>query len=154
VRVGQRRDTPETVALRLACDAERGAVMLPLLDDVLFDDDLHAMAYRALRDAGGDVHAAIEAAGPGEADLLSRLAAQDETGVPADVRRILLRLAGQREVQRLRMELRSGGDPADLQPSLSWLLTRLEAVGPDSRPDPAAEDQLLTWLSERAEERS
>jgi DNA primase len=147
-------DTPETVALRLAVDAEHRATMLPMLHEVLLTDDLHAAAFRALRDAGGDLHAALDAADPGAADLLQRLAAEDETGDPADVRRTLLRLEGWREVERLRVDLRAGGDPEALSPLLSWLLVRLEVVRQDARPERAEEDQLLTWLSERAEERS
>lgn len=147
-------DNPETVALRLAVDAEHRAAMLPLLHEVLFTDDLHAVAFRALRDAGGDLHAAIEAADPVAADLLQRLAAEDETGDPADVRRLLLRLEGWREVERLRVDLRAAGDPEAVHPLIQWLLVRLEAVSPDARSERGAEDQLLTWLAERAEERS
>lgn len=152
-----RADAPEVVALRLAVDADHRAVMLPLLHDVLFADDHHAVAFRALRDAGGDLHRAIEDADVDTAELLQRLAAEDETGDPVDVRRILLRAAGQREVDLLRRRVRSTGDDdelARLNAELSWLLTRLQAVAPDARPGREVEDQLLAWLAERAEERS
>lgn len=151
-----RNDSPEAVALRLAVDADARAIMLPLLHEVLFADDRHAVAFRALRDADGDLHRAIEASAPDTAEMLQRLAAEDESGDPHDVRRLLLRLEGQREVDRLRRRLRAGDDETarSLSPLLQWLLTRLEAVAPDARSEPAAEDQLLGWLAERAEERS
>lgn len=149
---------PETAALRLAVDGERSAEMLPLLHEVLFADDLHAVAFRALRDAGGDLHVAVEQTDPGAADLLQRLAAEDEPNEPTDVRRHLLRLEAQREVERLRRRIRQAPDPeaeaAALQPVLAWLLTRIEAVRPDARPERAVEDQLLGWLAQRAEERA
>ncbi len=146
-------DTPETVALRLAVDTEHRPVMLPLLHEVLFVDDLHAAAFRALQEADGDLHAALETADPRATELLVRLAAEEVTGEPSDSRRTLLRLEGWREVDRLRRELRRDGDPAALQPLLSWLLVRLEEVRPDARPSREVEDQLVTWLAERAEER-
>ncbi|HEX7132375.1 MAG TPA: DNA primase [Iamia sp.] len=156
VRRTVRADAPELVALRLAVDAEHREVMLPLLHEVLFADDHHAMAFCALRDADGDLHRAIDAADPETAELIRRLAAEDETGDPVDVRRLLLRLQGQREVEMLRRQLRGATDEeaAELNPMLSWLLTRLQAVAPDARPGREVEDQLLAWLSERAEERS
>ncbi|WCO65295.1 DNA primase [Iamia majanohamensis] len=147
-------DTPETVALRLAVDADHRPTMLPLLHEVLFVDDLHAAAFRALREADGDLHAALDAADPGASELLVRLAAEEATGDPEDSRRTLLRLEGLREVDRLRRELRRDGDPAALQPLLAWLLVRLEEVRPDNRPAREVEDQLLGWLADRAEERS
>lgn len=147
-------DTPETAALRLAADAEHRPVMLPLLHEVLFVDGLHAAAFRALSEADGDLHAALEAADPRVSELLTRLAAEEVTGEPADSRRTLLRLEGGREVERIRRQLRDGGDPAALQPLLSWLLVRLEEVRADARPAREVEDQLLTWLVDRAEERS
>lgn len=151
-----RSDAPELVALRLAVDADHRSEMLPLLHEVLFADDVHAVAFRALRDADGDLHAAIDAADPDTAALLLRLAAEEETGVPADVRRVLLRLEGQREVARLRGRLRGATEEqaAALNPLLAWLLTRLEAVAPDARPEREVEDQLLTWLAQRSEERA
>ncbi|HMJ74438.1 MAG TPA: DNA primase [Iamia sp.] len=155
-RRAARADAPELVALRLAVDADHRAVMLPLLHEVLFADDHLAVAFRALRDADGDLHRAIDEADPDTAELLRRLAAEDETGEPVDVRRLLLRLRGQREVEILRQQLRGATDEeaAELNPMLSWLLTRLLAVAPDARPGREVEDQLLAWLVERAEERS
>jgi hypothetical protein len=156
VRRAARADAPELVALRLAVDADHRAVMLPLLHEVLFADDQLAVAFRTLRDADGDLHRAIDEADPDTAELLQRLAAEDETGDPVDVRRLLLRLQGQREVESLRQQLRGATDEAaaELNPMLSWLLTRLLAVAPDARPGREVEDQLLAWLVERAEERS
>src|SRR5690606_19906729 len=63
-RRAARADAPELVALRLAVDADHRTVMLDLLHEVLFADDLHARAFRALRDVGGDLHRAIDDADP------------------------------------------------------------------------------------------
>ncbi|HYI60773.1 MAG TPA: DNA primase [Acidimicrobiales bacterium] len=151
-------DRPETSALRLAVDGERSADMLPLLHEVLFSDERHALAFRALRDAGGDLHAAVDSADPGAAELLQRLAAEDDPGEPPDVRRQLLRLEGQREVERLRRRIRAAADPdaeaEALNPVIAWLLNRLDAVRLDARPEREVEDELLGWLAERAEERA
>ncbi|QYG92745.1 DNA primase [Iamia sp. SCSIO 61187] len=149
-------EDPEVSALRLAVDADHRSEMLPLLHEVLFADDRHAVAFRALRDAEGDLHRAIDDADPDTAELLARLAAEDDPGDPSDVRRILLRAQGQREVALLRRQLRGASDQtaAELNPILAWLLTRLQAVAPDARTGRDVEDQLLAWLAERAEERS
>ncbi len=152
-----RSDHPELAALRLAADAEARATMLPLLHEVLFADDHHAVAFRALRDAGGDVTRAIEAADADTAELLLRVAVEEETGDPTDVRRMLLRHLGQREAEVVRAEVKAATTPEDMRQRLDvqrWLHQQLEAVGPDARSERATEDQLLTWLAERAEERS
>ncbi len=57
------------------------------------------MAFWALHDAEGDLHRAIDDADLETAELLQRLAAEDETGDPVDVRRHPARLQGQREVE-------------------------------------------------------
>ena len=146
-------ELPELSALRLAIDGETRQEMLPLLHEVLFEDGLHAAAYRALVAAGGDLHRAIEDADPEAGELLQRLATEDESGDPADVRRVLLRAAGHRELKRLRAEHAATGDDSIL-PLTTWLGQRLAAVAPDARPGRTEEDQLLGWLAERAEERS
>jgi DNA primase len=146
--------TPETVALRLAVDEVKGPEMLALLDEVLFADDLHARAYRALRDAGGDLHVALDAGEPEAADLLQRLAVEDATGEPSDSRRVLLRLAGNREMSLLRSESLAADRPEEFAPLVKWLHDRIEEVSPESRSERAVEDQLLSWLVQRSEERS
>lgn len=151
-----RSDAPELVALRLAVDSDHRSEMLPLLHEVLFADDAHAVAFRALRDADGDLHAAIEAADADTAALLQRLAAEEETGVPADVRRVLLRLQAERELRIVNNEARAASedDLARMVALQTWLKDRMEAVAPDARSEREVEDQLLTWLAERAEERT
>ena len=57
--------------LRLAVDPTLGDEALGLLDDVLFTEDHHLRAWRTLRDADGDLHAALAAADPDVADLLA-----------------------------------------------------------------------------------
>jgi DNA primase len=145
-----RRDTPETEALRLA--VQDPATVLPLLDEVLFDDERNLAAYRALRDAG-EVHAAIDRADPGAADLLQRLAVEATDAEPHDVRRVLLREKAVRVADEVRREAQHQGDPLAASTVVGWLKLQIEAVQPDAPPDRAAEDELLAWLRQRGEER-
>ena len=75
-----------------------------LLDDVLFTEDHHLRAWHTLRDADGDLHAALAAADPDVADLLARLAVEDTVDTPRDIRRALLRDAVERTLADLRRE--------------------------------------------------
>ena len=75
--------------LRLAVDPTLGDEALGLLDDVLFTEDHHLRAWHTLRDADGDLHAALAAADPDVADLLARLAVEDTVDTPRDIRRAL-----------------------------------------------------------------
>ncbi len=144
------RDTPETEALRLA--VQQPTDMLGLLDDVLFDDDHHLSAFRVLRDAGGDVHAALDAADPGAAELLQRLAVEETDADPTDVRRMLLREKALRASRSLEVASRHAEDFAAYSSVIGWLKLQIEKVQPDAPPDPAAEDELLAWLTRRAED--
>ncbi len=150
---GRQRDTNESRALRLAVDAEKGPEIQGLLAEVLFPDPLHLNAWRALRDAGGDLHAAVEAADPAAAELLQRLAVQDAIDEPRDIRRALLREAAVHCRSDLEHDARHAADPGAFVPAISWLQVQVEAIAPDARPSQDVEDQLLAWLSERAEER-
>jgi DNA primase len=149
-------EDPEVIALRLAVDADHRAAMVPLLHEVLFATDLHARACRALRVTGGDLHRAIEEADPDAAELLQRLAAEDETGDPVDVRRVLLRLQAERELEIVQREVHEASEDQlrDRFEVQRWLKDRLQAIAPEARPGREVEDQLLAWLAERAEERS
>ena len=69
--VDQRNETPGTNALRLAI--AQPEVVLPMLHEVLFADERHRSAFRALVDAGGDLHRAKEDADPLVAAALARL---------------------------------------------------------------------------------
>ncbi len=148
----RRTDTPEIEALRLAI-RDPGEV-LPLLHEVLFDDDRHRVAFRALRHVGGDLHAATDDADPLVAEHLRRLAVEDSDAEPGDVRRLLLRDAGQRVLVELERESRTATDFPAYAAAIGWVKTEVEAVGPDAHPDRDREEELLRWLSRRAEDPS
>ena len=150
-----RAENAEVEALRLA--VARPEEILPLLDPILFTDTGHQAVLRALVDAGGDLHAATEAADPTVADHLARLAVEDSSAEPDDVRRKLLRDAGLRSLAELQREASEGHDFAAYSPAIGWLKHEIdaidfEAVGPGAHLDRDREDQLLRWLAQRAED--
>jgi len=144
------RDTPETEALRLA--VQQPSSMLALLDDVLFDDDHHLSAFRLLREAQGDVHRALDAADPGAAELLQRLAVEETDADPTDVRRVLLREKAVRASHALEIASRETDDFAAYSNAIGWLKLQIEKVQPDAPSDRFAEDELVAWLVRRAED--
>ena len=146
----QRADTPETEALRLA--VAKPEEMLPLLHPVLFLDPRHRIVLQALLEAAGDLHVATEAADPFLADHLARLAVEETTAEPDDVRRLLLREAGLRVLSELERESRTADDFAGYAAAIGWLHAEIEAVGPNAHPDRVREDELLLWLSQRVED--
>ena len=144
-----RRDTKEIMALRLA--VQQPAVMMPLLHEVLFDDDRNVAAFRALRDCGGDIHAAIEAADPRAAALLQQLAVDESDADPLLQRRDLLRAQAVRALAEVREQGAHDLDNfAAYPPVIKWLQEQLEALDADV-PSQAAEDQLVGWLVTRSE---
>jgi DNA primase len=147
-----RAETPETEALRLAV-AEPGEV-LPLLDEVLFDEARHQSVLRALVAAEGNLHVATAEADPLVAEHLRRLAVEDGEADAHDVRRLLLRKAGQRVLVSLERDLLDADDLSVYATAIGWLKTEIEAIGPDAQPDHGREDELLRWLSHRVEDPS
>lgn len=152
--VAQRRRRPETAsgeALRLVI-ADPEAV-LALFDEVLFEDPEDRAAFVALRDAGGDLHAAVETGDPMVAEVLTRLAVEPSGAEVGDVRRLLLRDASLRVLADLRRDSVGSDDFAGYAAAIGWLKAEIEAVGPDAVPDPEREQGLLLWLAARGEER-
>lgn len=145
-----RVDTPETEALCLA--VLQPGEMLPLLHEVLFDDERHRAVLRLLVAHGGDIHAATEAADPIAAEHLARLAVQDTEADPGDVRRLLLRNRALAVLAELERDSRTASDIAPYARAVDWLKTRVEAVGLDAPSDLALEDELLAWLAQRVED--
>ena len=126
--------------------------MLPLLGDVLLDSERLLAAYRALREAGGDLHVALATADPRSVEVLQRLAVESTDAEPGDVRRILLREKSTRVLRELESEARSAEDFAAYAEAIGWLKLQIESVQPDAPPDRVAEDELLAWLTQRTEE--
>jgi DNA primase len=147
---------PELMLLRLAVhdpEAVAAAVDLAVLDagaPVLFEDEVHLAAYRALAGATS-LHAAIEAADPAAADLLQRVAVEEVTGLDAgDVVRLLVRQAATRALTSLEAVIRATPE-VDLVRAADWLRRRMEELfDPDA--GRLAVGQLVPWLLERAEE--
>ena len=145
-----RHDTPETEALRLA--VTQPDEVLPLLHEVLFDDERHRAVLRALVAAGGDLHVATEAADPIVAEQLARLAVEDTDAEPRDVRRLLLRDRALAALADLERRSRGATDIEPYARTMGWLKTRIEAVSPDAPSSDPLEDELLDWLAQRVED--
>ncbi|CAN5554933.1 DNA primase [soil metagenome] len=146
---GRGDDGPEVQALRLA--VHRRAEMVPLLDDVLFGDERHRAAFRAVADTA-DLHQALAAADPGAAELLGRVAVEDTEAEPDDVFRRLLREGGRRALAELEDAARHHADPLAFSPLVGWLKVQIEQVEADAPPNRDTETQLLAWLRQRAGE--
>lgn len=146
-RPRRRSVTAASEALRLAiADPE---TVLPALHPLLFTEAVDRAAFEALLEADGDLHRAGELADPITAEHLVRLAVESTDASFADVRRLLLRDASQRQLVELEREARSSEDFAGYAAAIGWLKTEIEAVGPDAVPDPGREGELLEWLTER-----
>ena len=126
--------------------------MLPLLHEVLFEDERHRAVLGALISAGGDIHRATENADPMVAEHLARLAVEDTDADPRDVRRLLLRDHSLAVLGELEREARAATDIEPYARSIAWLKTRIEAVNPDAPPSDLLEDELLDWLAQRVED--
>ena len=139
---------PELEALRLA--VHRPADVASHLDEVLFGDELHRAAFRALASAA-TLHDAIEQADPAAADLLQRLAVEDTDAEPADVVARLVDESATRALTQLEAEARRSEDPIGYAPVVGWIKLRVEELRePTTSLDAAG--QLVAWLVERAQE--
>jgi hypothetical protein len=140
---------PEVEALKLA--VHRPEDVADRLDEILFHDDLHLAAYRALA-AAEKLHDAIAAADPGAAELLQRLAVEEPDTDPDDVVALLVREATRRALTELEADARSGSDRfLEVAPVIGWVKLAVEELDqPGTRLDAAS--RLVAWLAERAEE--
>ncbi len=129
--------------------AHRREETAPMLDEVLFADDLHAAAYRALRDSGS-LAGAIDAADPGAAALLQRIAVEDASADPEDVAGLLAGQAASALLREMERQARQSGT-FDQPQLLSWLKLSIEELGePDTRAE--ATERLVAWLAEQPRE--
>ena len=142
------RDGPEVEALRLAIHHPESVA--DRLEEVLFLDDLHLAAFRALASAP-TLHEAIERTDPAAATLLQRLSVEETQADADDVVALLADRAGRRAVAALEQEARTAENRlAELAPVMSWLKVTLEQLrDPATRVD--ASDRLVAWLVERSE---
>jgi DNA primase len=142
------RDSAEVEALRHLIHSPEAIDPLLLLDveasEVLFTDERNLAAFRVLA-ANDSVAAAIEAADPGAAELIVRLAVEDTESDADDVVALLVRAAVLRELHVVEAEARRDGTVMSLEPKL--LLEQLVEAGTRG----AAITQLLLWLGSRGE---
>jgi DNA primase len=145
------RESPETEALRLAI--HRPAEAAPLLDELLFRDELHAAAYRSLASAH-TLHDAIEQADPAAADLLQQLAVEESEADPLDVAARLADNVVAGELVRLDAEMRQSEElfKEKAREHTDAKLNQERLREPATASD--ALEELLGWLRDRAEERS
>lgn len=141
------RDNAELDALRLA--VHRPEAVGDLLDEVLFEDELHAAVFRALA-PGGTMHEVLGRCDPRAADLLQRLVVEEAGADPDNVASVLTAAAARRALRRLDAANRRSFD-LERSRQIAWLKLVIEQVDPDDA-DPEARAQLLAWLSEQAEE--
>ena len=131
-------------ALKLA--VHRPEEVADRLDEILFVDELHVAAYRALAEAE-KLHEAIANADPGAADLLQRLAVEEPDAATDDVLARLAEEAAKRVIAELEAEARRTGE---LTEDVAWLKLaiaelREQGTGVD------ATGRLVRWLVDRFE---
>lgn len=144
---GLPRDNAELDALRLA--VHRPEAVGDLLDEVLFEDELHAAVFRALA-PGGTMHEVLDRCDPRAAELLQRLVVEEAGADPENVASVLTAAAAGRALRRLDAANRRSFD-VERSRQIAWLKLAIEQVDPDDA-DPEVRAQLLAWLSEQAEE--
>ena len=144
-RIAEERNGPELEVLRHVLHHWEEVEHWIRYED-LFESDLHAMAFRALM-AHPTVPEAIEAADPGVADLLARLAAEE---VDSDAFDAVVRLLTERARQEVTgMITRVASEPG-LQREQQWLTLCIDQLRDPSTAAVAAE-QLVAWLGTRGE---
>jgi len=135
------RGGPELEALRLA--VHKGDDVVRRLDEVLFADDLHLAAFRAVA-SSSTLREAIDSADPGAAELLQRLAVEEAHADPDDVINLVVRRAGERAWHQLEAEVRASEERGpELSRTVGWLKLTLERL-----PDADAASGLVAWLAQ------
>jgi DNA primase len=147
-RPRRRNDSSEIEALRLAI--HRPETVADVLDEVLFDDELHRGAFVALA-SSATLADAIEAADPGAAELLHRLAVEDTDVEPDDVVAMLAGAAAERVLRSLAADMRTDPDRTrELAPVHNWLkLTSEQTRDPATRVEAAK--GLVAWLVQNSQ---
>ncbi|MEY3290694.1 MAG: primase [Actinomycetota bacterium] len=118
----------------------------PWLIEELFPDDASREAFRALANAEGDVHVALQGIAPDAADVIERAAVYDIEADPLIESRALIAAAVRRELARHR----TGSDIERIQQD-RIVRNALEDLGKHDRAT-AASVSLLQWLAQAAQE--
>jgi DNA primase len=148
-RQTERRESAATLALCMA--VQTPDAIAGLLHEVLFVDDVHRAAFRAIAGASSP-EAALAAAEPDAAELLSRLVVEDISDLePDDVVAMLVAEVSGRALKELESEARVADDWLAYQPTFRWLVDRrMELREPETRS--VAVESLVPFLVARAEE--
>jgi hypothetical protein len=109
------------------------------LHEALFEPGVGRRAYVALA-SSETLHDAIEAAEPGAAALLQRLAVEDDDPDPDGV----LAALADKAARAALADLEARGATTEI----AWLKPTIEELG-ESATRPAATDRLVRWLAER-----
>lgn len=118
-------DRSALMTLRLA--VQRPEEVADLLDDVLFDDEMHLRIYRSLVGAT-TFHEALTDADPDVVEALGRLAVEDADVEALDAVARLVERAASRVMVQLEMQVRAADDPMVHQPRMAWLALRMERL--------------------------
>ena len=117
----------------------------PWLIEELFPDDPSREAFRAIANADGDVHVALQSAAPDAADIIERAAVYDIDADPLVESRALISAAVRRELSRRRM----GSDIEQIQND-RMVRNALEDLNKHDKAQNAAVI-LLQWLAQVAQ---
>lgn len=118
----------------------------PWLIEELFPDDASREAFRALANADGDVHIALQGVAPDAAEVIERAAVYDIEADPLVESRALISAAVRRELSRRQ----SGSDIERIQQD-RIVRNALEDLNKHDRAT-AASVSLLQWLAQAAQE--
>jgi DNA primase len=147
-RARQHEVGPEIEALRLA--VHRPEEVADRLEEVLFEDEVHVAAFRALCEAE-TLNDAIAAAAPEAAALLQRLAVEDAEAEADDVISLLVQRAATRALGQLQAEARRADDATEFSPTIAWLKHTLEQLREPATSIEAGR-QLVPWLVQFGQE--
>jgi DNA primase len=148
-RVLDERDGPELEVLRHVVH-DWPSVEPWMQYEELFLSDLHAAAFRELM-AHPTVQEAIDAADPGVADLLGRLATEEQQADAFDAVVRMLTERARHEVAGLTARIGSATDPAPLLKEQQWLTLIIDRLrDPEAAVEAASE--LVAFVGQQDEE--
>jgi DNA primase len=148
-RVHDERDGPELEVLRHVVH-DWPAVEPWIRYEELFLSDLHAAAFRVLM-AHPTVQEAIDAADPGVADLLGRLATEEQQADAFDAVVRMLTERARHEVAGLTARIGSASDPGPLLREQQWLTLVIDRLR-DPQAAVEAADELVAFVGRQDEE--
>ena len=136
----------EFAVLALLLDPESWDQTAPWLSEMLFADELHLRAFRAIADAGGELNRALELADPEARDLLERAAVQPLDVQPdVEVRNLIGAAVRRMLARRVRAT-----DPDEIREDREARVQLERLDGPAASVEIA--ESLLQWLDRRSEE--